>query len=154
MAKAVVILNHPFNQFQKEGMKKQYDISEVVEMPDELKEVWKNIPPNLSAEQVREHIQPVIEWMNSFGSGNVVVVQGEFAATEWVVMEAIKSGNIPVMATTRRETVEHTNPDGTVEKKTIFKHVLFREYPLYVTHKREVEQSLAQEEETGRSPEL
>ncbi len=132
--KAFIILNHKPNQEQLEDLKRM-GVEEIVRLPEELKKIWADIDP--AAEDVIGQIRPILSWLEGeikkakkAGEEAVVWVQGEPAATEAVVLFSVALGAKPIMATSRRESVETPAPDGSVTKTSVFRHVRFREYPI------------------------
>ena len=132
--KAFIILNHKPNQEQLEDLKRM-GVEEIVRLPEELKKIWADIDP--AAEDVIDQIRPILSWLEGeikkakkAGEEAVVWVQGEPTATEAVVLFSVAIGAKPIMATSRRESVETTAPDGSVVKTSVFRHVRFREYPV------------------------
>ena len=125
--KALVILSHELLPEQVRELEVDWKVSELLELPTELKSLWANIPPEL--ESVTTHIDPIISWMEEKAEkSDVVVVQGDYGATFAVVCSALDLGLIPVYATTKRVVEEIVLPDGSVEQRRTFKHVRFRIY--------------------------
>ena len=104
---------------------------EVVELPEDLKKQWGNVPPDADsvcvaqlAVAVRCFITEKYEAYPSFA-----LIQGEPVLCfdlAWMAAPVV-----PLAATTRRESIEVKQPDGSVAKQSVFKHVQFRPYKLY-----------------------
>lgn len=113
--KTAVILSHNLTEEQV-----QYLGGEVIELPQDLKKVWGQVPAEGDYEEVKVHLNPIFNWIRSLDL-NQIVCQGEFSAFAHVL-----EWGLPVLvATSRRETVE-TVVDGVSTKTAVFKHVRFR----------------------------
>ena len=135
--KALVILNHPLSSEQIEDLSKTWGVSPdaIISLPPELKQLWANIPPEMDDIQVCAHVQPVINWARSRDigllPGDMIIIGGELVATLAVIAHMDKD-ILSVCATTRRESVEKTMPDGSVQKTNVFRHIRFRQIPIPV----------------------
>jgi hypothetical protein len=83
--------------------------------------------------ELREYIQPVFDWLRSVIKPNdILLIQGEATATFQVVTairQAFVMENIRcVSATTERVVEEQHQPDGSIQKKSVFRHVRYRAY--------------------------
>jgi len=89
------------------------------------------VNPAAGKEEIRElgdrAVSAIIERLD-FNQRNCVMCSGEFSLTFYVVKRLREQGIITVAATTERVTVENTNADGSVEKRSEFRFVQFREY--------------------------
>lgn len=136
--KALVVLNHPLSSEQIEDLSSTWGISPdaIITLPSELKTLWANIPPEADDMQVCMHVQPVINWARSKDigllPGDMIIIGGELVAT-LAVIAGMDKDILPVCATTRRESVEKTMPDGSVQKTNVFRHVRFRQIPIPVS---------------------
>lgn len=132
--KALVILNHPLSSEQIEDLSKTWGVNfdAIISLPPELKTLWANIPPEADDVQVCAHVQPIINWARSKDIGllpsDIIIIGGELVAT-LAVIAGMDKDILPVCATTRRESVEKTMPDGSVQKTNVFRHVRFRQIP-------------------------
>jgi len=115
------LTNHNLTNEQMESW------DEVRNLPDNLKKLWSNIPPEFNCQQVKEHLKPIFEWIDNNSKNAVILTAGDFCAVLLVLQHAIKTNIKVVQSTTKRESVEMKNEDGTVIKKSVFKHVQFRE---------------------------
>jgi hypothetical protein len=104
---------------------------EVVELPGDLKQRWGNIPPDVDpayiaqlAAAVRCFMTEQLEAYPSFA-----LIQGEPVLCFNLALMA--DPVVPLVATTRRESIEVKQSDGSVKKESIFRHVQFRPYKLY-----------------------
>ncbi len=130
MAKALFLLfNHSFTKAQLKDAHLFLGISEVREMPEELKRLWSDISPDL--EGLYHYLEPVREWLKKEArTGDVALIQGDFGACFHMVHYALDNGITPVYSTTRRKASEVSLPDGTVKLQHEFSHVRFRRYGL------------------------
>ena len=129
MAKCLIIMNHKPSQEQIKGLEEQFGIKEVLELPDNLRPIWAQIPAEGEVFP-EEQITPITRWIGKNAVvGDRIWFQGEAGATVLLRSYCFGRGLTPIYATTRREAVEVENPDGSVTKKSIFRHVNFRYYP-------------------------
>jgi len=98
-----------------------------VELPKELKEIWRNIPPGLP--EIAGYLQPVNQWLVSSAHPNdFVLIEGDFGACYLMVRFALENGLVPVYSTTFREAEEEYGEDGSVRLVHRFEHRIFRRY--------------------------
>lgn len=135
--KALVILNHPLSPEQIEDLSKTWGVNSdaIITLLPELKTLWANIPPEADDVQVCAHVQPIINWARSKDigllPGDIIIIGGELVAT-LAVIAGMDKDVLSVCATTRRESVEKTMPDSSVQKTNVFRHVRFRQIPIPV----------------------
>lgn len=135
--KALVILNHSLSPEQIEDLLSTWGVGNdaIVSLPSKLKILWANIPPEADDVQVCMYVQPVINWARSRDigllPGDLIIIGGELVAT-LAVMAGMDKDILSVCATTRRESVEKTMPNGSVQKTNVFRHVRFRQIPIPV----------------------
>lgn len=133
--KALVILNHPLSPEQIEDLSRTWGVNSdaIITLPPELKSLWANIPPEADDIQVFNYVQPLVNWARSKDigllPGDMIIIGGELVAT-LAVMAGMDKDILSVCATTRRESVEKTMPDGSVQKTNVFRHVRFRQIPI------------------------
>ena len=136
--KALVILNHPLSPEQIEDLSRAWGVGSdaIVSLPPELKTLWANISPEADDIQVCMYVQPVINWARSKDigllPGDIIIIGGELVAT-LAVIAGMDKDILSVCATTRRESVEKTMPDGSIQKTNVFRHVRFRQIPIPVS---------------------
>jgi hypothetical protein len=122
-----LIFNHHFTPAQEADARASLGVDRIVVMPDEIRRVWGNVPPDLPA--IGEYLAPVREWLSGNAeAGDYVLVQGDFGATCLMVRFALEEGFLPVYSTTSREAVEEHQPDGSVRMTHRFRHVRFRKF--------------------------
>lgn len=126
--KLINVTNHTLNQEQIEDAKR-LGVTEFIELPDNLKAIWSNIPADEDIKGVDKHLKPLIEFLaNEIKKDDLVLVQGEHTATFLTINYVYNLFGKAVAATSKREVIEVINEDGSVSKKSIFKHVRFRFY--------------------------
>jgi hypothetical protein len=133
MRKALVVLNHSLTEEQVSDLNYNWLVGEIVYLPDSLKQIWSEISPEAGLTELCESIKPIIEWIeNTSGRTDVVVIQGEATAVYQVVRAVQRrypqTGMKCLAATTARIVEEIPLADGSISKKSTFKHVRFRPY--------------------------
>lgn len=127
MSKLFLLFSHTLNDEQAADARKTLGVTECVALPPDLQAIWSDVPPDV--EYIADHLQPVLHWlMQRAQPGDFLLIQGDFGAVYLVVKWALQRRLIPVYATTRREVVETTLPDGSIQKQSRFQHVRFRRY--------------------------
>jgi hypothetical protein len=134
MARMLVLMNHVLNEQQMEDAKVSLNVSEVIYAPEQVAKVWSNIPASHSMWELRECLRPVFEWVESVVQPNdLVLVMGEAVATFLVVTD-LREAYYPmknvrcIATTTERVTEEVAQSDGSIQKKSVFRHVRYRAY--------------------------
>jgi len=126
MKRMFLLFSHKLTVSQEADAKDSLGVGEFVYLDQELQKVWSNVPPNLS--DLKEYLEPIVEFLkSSLRSGDVALVQGDFGATCYMVRVIKELGGEAVYATTKRDVVEIRVGDK-IEKKSVFEHVMFREY--------------------------
>ena len=122
-----LIFNHTFTPEQAEGARQSLGVETIVTMPDAVRDVWGNVPPDRPT--IADHLEPVRRWLaDQSRPRDYVLVQGDFGACYLMVRFAFDADLIPIYATTRREADETVQPDGSVTLTHRFRHVAFRRY--------------------------
>ena len=126
MRKMFLLFSHQITDSQKEDAKSSLDITEFIELPIQLQELWSNIPSNLRS--LDDYFKPLKKYLlNNASQNDVILIQGDFGGT-YIMVEFCKENHlIPVYATTKRE-VKEVMQDNKVIKTSTFEHVIFREY--------------------------
>ncbi|MFH1122583.1 MAG: CRISPR-associated protein Csx20, partial [Pseudomonadota bacterium] len=102
-------------------------VTQVVNLPAELRALWSNIPPSLTS--LSEYLASIRAWLVEHAApGDYVLIQGDFGATYLIADFALRNGLVAVYSTTTREATETIQPDGTVELMHHFKHQIYRNY--------------------------
>ncbi|MBF0242176.1 MAG: hypothetical protein HQK64_06805 [Desulfamplus sp.] len=124
-----LIFNHETTQEQRLDAENSLGVSDCVDLPAQLKEIWRQIPAEL--ESVKEHLLPISDWLSQNGkSGDYVLIQGDFGGVYYLVNLAFELGIVPLYSTTERKAVEIKGKDGEIHLSHIFRHVRFRKYML------------------------
>ncbi len=124
-----LIFNHTFTSIQIADAHNNLGVDSIIEMPDHLKNLWSNIPPESSG--VYDFLQPIRRWIKKRARKNdYILIQGDFGACYLMVNFSFETGLIPVYSTTSRVVEEQLHPDGSIQLKHRFKHQIFRKYGL------------------------
>ena len=122
-----LIFNHTITSLQETDARKSLRIGEIIDLPEALKPIWNQIPPDLPA--IGKHLEPVMRWLaENASTGDYVLIQGDFGACHIMVDFCLKQGLVPVYSTTLREVVEESAPDGSIKLTHCFQHRIFRRY--------------------------
>lgn len=122
-----VVMNHALTEEQIKDARHALGIAKIITMPEDLKKIWENIPPDIL--EIGPLLAPFEKWLETTSRKNdVVLIQGDFGACYLVVSLAFSKGLVPVYATTKREVVETPQADGSVRIERHFRHVMFRKY--------------------------
>jgi hypothetical protein len=123
----LLLFSHKLTEDQKEDANTALGVREFLALPDNLQQLWMNIPPAMSL--LSEYLEPIRSWINkNLYHGDYVLIQGDYGAVYLMVNYAFSVGLIPVYATTERMVVEKLMPDGVVKSERVFKHKMFRRY--------------------------
>jgi hypothetical protein len=121
-----LLFSHQLTEQQKREVDESLGVNEIHYLPDDLKVLWSQIPPDIA--DIRDNIHPVKEWLNRrIKPGDYILIQGDFGATYIMVTWALAKGLKPIYATTERKVIE-TRDGNKVSSKKIFEHVRFRFY--------------------------
>lgn len=121
-----LLFSHKLTAEQIQNAKENFGISEFVYLPENLQKIWSNIPPEGSLD-----MSPFLIYFQEMklSSPDIVLVSGDFGATVFMVDRIQNQFNCrAVYATTAREVVEKTLPDGSIKKESVFKFVQFRKF--------------------------
>jgi hypothetical protein len=123
----MVIFNctsHSLTLEQREGF-------DVIELPSNLKAQWGQVT-EFSKEGIADDVVGIVT-QTFAGAGydfkGMVLVQGHPGVT-YMVVSRLKGmpGIVPVYAESVRDSVEEQQPDGSVKKVSVFRHLGFRRY--------------------------
>ena len=123
MGKCLVLLNHRLTAEQEEDLRHRGYSPEYP--PEEIQKLWGQVPTTSTGHE--EVASLVVSYVNEVAP-KAAIVQGEMGTT-FRVVSALKS-QFQVLcfhAVSRRDVVEFQK-DGSVEKKAVFRHVMWREY--------------------------
>jgi len=125
--KMFLLFSHTLTKTQIEDARSSLEISEFVEMPEELAKLWAAVPPE--AKSLNDVLKPIQNWLSEESSvDDVVLITGDFGCSHNMAVFCEKNRLRAVYATTERKSVEVSKPDGTIETKRVFEHVQFRKY--------------------------
>lgn len=123
------VTNHDLTESQIADAKSALQAEEIVNLPEELKKIWGQVPP-VDTNEVKVRLQPVLDWLEQQVSvGDFCMVAGSRTAVAFVDLQ-IRSKAAAVESCTERKVQEVQNPDGTVSKTAIFEHIRFRVVPM------------------------
>lgn len=127
-----LIFSHELTQAQIEDAEKRFGISKFISLPQDLAQLWSNVPPEL--ENLGKYLSPLFEWLDHNASaGDYALVQGDYGATLMTVDYCFARGITPVYSTTERSLSEEKNGDAIIATRE-FRHVAFREYKRLNAH--------------------
>ena len=128
MPRTFCLLNHALTQKQLTELGEKFNSKEIVYPEKNLAELWAQIPPEKSNDEV---VESVVSWLkNKAIPGDLFIIQGEFGSTFTLVDFALKNGLVPLYATTRRIAKE-SRIGETVHREYIFEHVCFKRYEYF-----------------------
>jgi len=126
MKRMYLIFSHKMTDLQVLDAKKSFGIKEFVYLNEELQKVWSSVPPDMA--DIKEYLESIVKFLQeSLKGGDVALVQGDFGATCYIAKIVKELGGVAVYATTKRDVVEIKVGDK-IEKKSVFEHVMFRNY--------------------------
>ena len=121
-----LLFSHKLTASQEADAKKNLGVKEFIYLDEELQKVWSNVPPDMG--NIKEYLEPIVYFLkDSLNSEDVVLVQGDFGVTCYMARVVKELGGVAVYATTKRDVVEIRVGDK-IEKRSVFEHVMFREY--------------------------
>lgn len=124
-----LLFSHSLTEEQKQDARQNLGITNFVKLPEDLQQIFSDVPPEL--ESLDEYLEPILAWLDQYASNweDYILIQGDFGVTYYLV-DYCKSANmaVPVYATTKRQSVDEKQADGSIVTKRIFKHVQFRAY--------------------------
>jgi hypothetical protein len=124
--KIFLLLNHIPTEKQKKDLADS-GVSEFVEMPEELKQIWQNIAPE--KDFISESINPLKDWLkNKADKDDLIWIQGEHGATFNLVSFCFKNNLVPMYSTSIRCIKEEKDIKGSIKTVRFFTHARFRNY--------------------------
>ena len=126
MKQCYVLMNHAISEDQFVDLN-EMGIEPVMASEQSLKE-WANIDPEATEDDIIKLVSDIMinDKVNEY---DYVCVQGAFDATMVFKWNSFKKHKW-VFPTTKRVVEESVNEDGSVNKKTVFKHIKFRMFSL------------------------
>ena len=127
MSDLFLIFNHEITEQQKKNAYKSLKVGRIVDLPPDLKELWRSIPPDLL--KIEPYLRPLARWLETNAAkADYVLIQGDFGACFIMVNFALANGLTPVYSTTKRNAAEEHGIDGSVTLVHRFQHQIFRKY--------------------------
>ena len=129
MRKALCLLNHKLTKVQLFELENTFGISEVVYPNYAIQGAWADIPttPTLT----KDNLKPFVEWMlKNAQRDDIVILQGEFGASFYLIECAFENDLIPIHSVTKRIAKEGSH-DETIVRTYVFTHICFRKYIKY-----------------------
>ncbi len=126
MKKMFLLFSHKLTEIQREDAINTLNIKEFISLPENLQNYWSNVDPIDYDEEKFDKIMNYIE--KESNKEDYALIQGEWGFVYNAVNFCKKIGVIPVYSTTDREVREIHKEDGSVEKISIFKHIVYKKY--------------------------
>ena len=126
---SVLLWSHRLLPEQAKDLHDNWNIKSIFELDLEKKTLWSQVPT--TPINIETYAKPIIQWLESITTANdIIVVQGEYGLSYYVVNWCFQHQLKPVYALTERRSVE-TVHEGTVQKTSVFAHAGFRLYQAY-----------------------
>lgn len=126
MAKMFLFFSHKLTEEQIISAKKDLNCNEFIYLPEDLQKLWSNIS---AYEQNYKYLEKFKEFiLKNYNENDYILIQGEWGYTYQLVNFCKGIKIIPIFSTTERNATETINKDGSISKKSIFKHVLYKKY--------------------------
>lgn len=123
----LLIFSHKITQSQIEDAISSLGVSEFVELPQNLKNIWGSIDPYL--DDLSDVLNDFKLWIKDNSTpSDYILIQGDFGACYHLVNYAKSLSLIPIYSTTHRVTEERINANGEVITEHKFSHIKFRKY--------------------------
>lgn len=126
MKKMFLLFSHKLTELQKEDAINSLNVEKFISLPEKLQNFWSNVDP---VEYDTENFNEIMMYLQEeSNNGDFALIQGEWGFVYNSVNFCKKIGIIPLYSTTEREVKEIHKNDGSVEKISIFKHVIYKKY--------------------------
>jgi hypothetical protein len=126
MKKMILLFSHTLTLAQKKDAEISLGIEKFVSLPKELQTLWSNVPSEL--EELKEYLEPIKSYLkDELKKEDLVLIQGDFGATYYMVNVVKALGFKAVHSTTKRNVVEKVI-ENKIVKTSLFEHVRFRAY--------------------------
>lgn len=122
-----LLWSHNASSEQVQDLKINWKIDKIFELPAELRSIWSQVP-------VRDinwniYVSKICEWVKGHSQKNdLVVVQGEYGLTYYMVDWCKANNLLPVYSLTERNSVEEKKITGEIIKVSKFVHCGFRPF--------------------------
>lgn len=121
-----LLFSHKLTELQKEDAINSLNVEKFISLPEKLQNFWSNVDP---VEYDTENFNEIMMYLQEeSNNGDFALIQGEWGFVYNSVNFCKKIGIIPLYSTTEREVKEIHKNDGSVEKISIFKHVIYKKY--------------------------
>ncbi len=122
-----LLFSHRLTEEQIQDAQSNWKVERFIYLPENLQELWSNIPPELPA--LTEYLTPIFRWIEKNAKKNdLLLIQGDFGATCLLVQFAWKHALQPIYSTTTRTNIETIEKDGSIRTERFFVHQRFRLY--------------------------
>jgi hypothetical protein len=122
-----LLFSHALTPEQQADAGASLGVSRIQSLPADILPQWQQVPPDL--ERLYSYAQPFRDYLDQeAGEGDYALISGDYGLSFLMVQYARSKGLVPIYATTRRETVEEHQPDGSINIKRTFRHERFRYY--------------------------
>lgn len=126
--KVISFLNYTLDDVQIKNLVEMFGSEiEVVELPTELRKLWKHIPAESVKSQIVEIAHQFFDWVKGVDSRHIII-QGHYGITFQLVKMLKKSGRRCYYTQEKWEMIVKTSEDGEEEEKDYYKHIRFNEY--------------------------
>jgi len=127
MRKFLNCTNHKLTEAQIADLKENWGVTEIINLPENLKALWSQIDPEATSfDVVLDVVTPVYKFADA-NDISIAMVMGEMSASYKLINYLKSDGVFIVVATSKRISQEVTQEDGSVRKVNVFKHIMFRE---------------------------
>lgn len=131
-----VLMSHSLSPGQEGEARERFLINRVIYPPEKLKNYFSGVPPENELDL--PILYQMTNWIQSISRrGDIVLVQGEYGITFFLVDFCLKNGLVPIYASSHREYRENPGKDGSVVRHHRFRHVTLRHYQSWKPLKKE-----------------
>jgi hypothetical protein len=124
--KIFLLFSHKLTQIQIDDAKESLGIDEFIYLPNELQELFSQIPADLK--DIQKYLEPIdLFLINEAKKGDYVLIQGDFGAVWHFVKTSFEFELIPIYSTNKRIAKEIFEGDKVI-KTSEFEHTIFRKY--------------------------
>ncbi|MBC2849958.1 hypothetical protein H5J22_00595 [Cetobacterium sp. 8H] len=126
MATMFLFFSHKLTNEQIISAKRDLNCENLVYLPEELQNLWSNIPPKEEGYKYLTNFKAFI--LKNYKKGDYALIHGDLGYTYQIVTFCKEIGVIPVYSTTERNSKDIISDDGSISKISIFKHVIYKYY--------------------------
>lgn len=126
MKNIFLLFSHTLTEMQKKDLKENHGVEEMIYLPPHLQEIWSNVDPEIVEDN---KLQKVLDYViERSKKKDYVLIQGEWGFVYKSINFFKETNRIPIYSTTKRDVIETTQFDGTIIKKSVFKHIKYKKY--------------------------